>query len=939
MFLGHRTGEGSGSLPLLPSWLRVISEVKVSTFQVPDWDAEQLVLEGGMVPDYVNLFPPMFYRSFHVYGAGMKEGLSNSRPPLLEGMNYLIWKTKMRSFLCSLDDDVWFSVLEGYKIPTEGTEEGSIPKPRSKWTSQEKRDSNMNSKALNALFCGVDDLNFRYIQNCKIAKEAWDKLEVAHEGTEGVKRSKLQMLTSQFESIRMEEDEKVADFNAKLIDITNRSCLLGEEYIESKIVRKILRSLPHRFQGKVIAIEESKDVDKIRLEELIGSLETFEMGLGEDKKEKNKIIAFKSENNIENNEALDNEELVFFTRKFKQFLNKNKFSKNQSKPLDKLRNNKSSEKFKKNVNQIECFTCGGKCHISRDCANNKGKSMKVTWSDDSDEESEEGENEEENIQAFAAKLEEFEEESIEEDDNYEESLEHSYQELFEQGLELIKEKKWLKGKIVILENSNNNLINVAGNRKEEKQKLSSETITLQQQLDGAYKELEEKIHELAIEKAEKHELKEKLKEAQHAVSVLTLEAKKVTKMINFGKINDDKKGLGFDEDKVYSNSSTIFVKATSSPLNSEINSQTKIFHSKESNKTPKVVSQPSVSKNLHLKKNLLKNPQVKTRVQTRYTHQPSHNFQQPNKFFQNQSYRQKFNSTEHRVNTYQQYNNFEYNRQQVRFSYQPSRTMYNSFQPIKNNYYHSQFKKVPKQVNQNLPIRSVHRKPNERPLPKRFIPLSHQSKLVKSHNATNYKLRTSVLTNQGINKSFANQVGNKMNLQYLRKDRVKNQVEKALCVADSIDKSDWYFDSGCTKHMTGDIRNFYSLDNFGTGTIVYGNGEISNILRVGQADITGLPTMDKVCYVDKLTVNLISIGQLCDSGFKVLFDEYYCNIYDSNKKIVGQGYRTACGLYRAKIIEFDMCTNESLSDIDESEDDCDVVKGDESQEWNEANEQ
>ncbi|KAL5545252.1 hypothetical protein UlMin_009036 [Ulmus minor] len=340
---------------------------------------------------------------------GMKEGLSNSRPPLLVGMNYLIWKTKMRSFLYSLDDDVWFSILEGYKIPAEVTEEGSIPKSRSKWIIQEKRDSNMNSKALNALFCGVDDLNFRYIQNCKIAKEAWDKLEVAHEGTDGVKRSKLQMLTSQFESIRMEESEKVADFNAKLIDITNRSCLLGEEYVESKIVRKILRSLPHRFQGKVIAIEESKNVDKIRLEELIGSLETFEMGLG---KEKNKNIAFKSENNSENNEAIDNEELVFFTRKFKQFLNKNKFSRNYSRPLDKMKNNKPSENVKKSLNQIECFTCGGKGHISRECANNKGKSMKVTWSDDSDEESEEEETKEENIQAFTAKLEEFEEENI-----------------------------------------------------------------------------------------------------------------------------------------------------------------------------------------------------------------------------------------------------------------------------------------------------------------------------------------------------------------------------------------------------------------------------------------------------------------------------------------------------------------------------------------------
>ena len=48
----------------------MLKTLQVSTFQVPDWDAEQLVLEGGMVPDYVNLFPPMFYRCFHmcIYG-------------------------------------------------------------------------------------------------------------------------------------------------------------------------------------------------------------------------------------------------------------------------------------------------------------------------------------------------------------------------------------------------------------------------------------------------------------------------------------------------------------------------------------------------------------------------------------------------------------------------------------------------------------------------------------------------------------------------------------------------------------------------------------------------------------------------------------------------------------------------------------------------------
>ena len=111
-------------------------------------------------------------------------------------------------------------------------------------------------------------------------------------------------------------------------------------------------------------------------------------------------------------------------------------------------------------------------------------------------------------------------------------------------------------------------------------------INVQQKLDGIYKELEEKIHELAIEKVEKHELEINLKESQHAVCVLTLGAEKVTKMINFGKINDDKKGLGFEEGNVCTNSSTIFVKSISPPLNSEIESQDIIPHSNKELKNP-----------------------------------------------------------------------------------------------------------------------------------------------------------------------------------------------------------------------------------------------------------------------------------------------------------------------------------------------------------------
>ena len=125
--------------------------------------------------------------------------------------------------------------------------------------------ANFNSRALNALFSAVTNEQFKKISSTEIAKEAWIILQTTYEGTKAVKDLKLQRLTVNFEDIKMEEDESFDEFYSKLKDILNSTFNLGETIPEPKIVRKVLRSLPERFHVKIIAIEESKDIDKIPL--------------------------------------------------------------------------------------------------------------------------------------------------------------------------------------------------------------------------------------------------------------------------------------------------------------------------------------------------------------------------------------------------------------------------------------------------------------------------------------------------------------------------------------------------------------------------------------------------------------------------------------------------------------------------------------------------
>lgn len=116
---------------------------------------------------------------------------------------------------------------------------------------------------------------FKLISTCESINKAWNILQATNERNSAVKRSKIQMLISSFENLRMRANELLADFYSKLNDIANESYVLGEEYLEIKLVRKILRSLPKKFQAKVMTIEESKDIDKLKVEELMGSMRIF----------------------------------------------------------------------------------------------------------------------------------------------------------------------------------------------------------------------------------------------------------------------------------------------------------------------------------------------------------------------------------------------------------------------------------------------------------------------------------------------------------------------------------------------------------------------------------------------------------------------------------------------------------------------------------------
>ena len=147
-----------------------------------------------------------------------------------------------------------------------------------------------------------------------------------------MKDTKLQMLTTQFKEFKMSEDESFNSFYSKLNEVIVSKFNLGEKTEDSKVVRKILRSLLESFRAKVTTIEESKDLDDIKVQELIGSLQTYELSLPNQRKSKS--LALKTINErVDVHDFLDDDaiekDVAYLAKNFRKFLkfkNSGKFS-------------------------------------------------------------------------------------------------------------------------------------------------------------------------------------------------------------------------------------------------------------------------------------------------------------------------------------------------------------------------------------------------------------------------------------------------------------------------------------------------------------------------------------------------------------------------------------------------------------------------------------
>ena len=138
---------------------------------------------------------------------------------------------------------MWCIIVNGPYTPTKIIDGVESIKPEREWDEVDKKMAPLNAKAMNILYYALDANEFNHISTCMSAKKIWDRLEVTHEGTNQVKKLKINILVHKYELFKIEYDESITKIFTHFMDIINGLKNFGKSYSNSDLVRKILRSL------------------------------------------------------------------------------------------------------------------------------------------------------------------------------------------------------------------------------------------------------------------------------------------------------------------------------------------------------------------------------------------------------------------------------------------------------------------------------------------------------------------------------------------------------------------------------------------------------------------------------------------------------------------------------------------------------------------------
>ena len=371
------------------------------------------------------------------------------RVPILRTSDYPIWKVKMAMFLEATDPEYLERIYDGPHMPTKLSVVDAdkpaqvVPKTKSEYTNEDIQSIAKDARVRHLLHSALDNAMSNRVIGCSTAKEIWDALETRCQGTEAIKKNRKTILTQEYEHFDSKSDESLTDTYDRFAKLLNDLVLVDKEYDLEDSNLKFLLSLPENWDLKSTTIRDNYDLAETTLDEIYGMLKTHELEMDQRSKRhgrKTKTVALNAEELVpkatvsrknkgkalitksdteslssDNDNDSDSDELSDLDEDeemmklcalmvkgitkmaYKKFRKGKRFSR-KSEGSDKKNYRKAegrkSDRNDRRDNNVTCYNCGEKGHISPDCKKpkrDKAKALvtkKKNWTDTSDSEDE-----------------------------------------------------------------------------------------------------------------------------------------------------------------------------------------------------------------------------------------------------------------------------------------------------------------------------------------------------------------------------------------------------------------------------------------------------------------------------------------------------------------------------------------------------------------------
>ncbi|KAG7547174.1 Zinc finger CCHC-type [Arabidopsis suecica] len=803
------------------------------------------------------------------------------RPVRLDHRGYGHWKTRMMQLIRGQGEDAWTAVEDGWEPPFSTTEAGlKVKKPKANWTDAEKQLSKFNARAMNAIYSCLDDDEFKLVQGSENAKQMWDILQKTHEGNTGVKRTRLDQLATDFENLKMDPSETIVQFSSKLSGIANEAKSLGKFYKEKKLVKKMLRCLPPKYAAHKAVMRVTGNTDNLKYEDLVGILKSEEMEVAEDQRNQNKGIAFKADEEKGPDplqEIRDN--LSLMARNFGKALkrvekgkdrdsrdtreisrwNRSDAEKSGSRPV---RSESSGRK-----RDLKCHECGGMGHTRPECPVTKRKELKCYECNGFGHVKSECPSNQKGKEKSLLSFSETESDSDNEAEPMLNFVAFSAKDQNDSSEDSDSDND--DGKEITSDNYKT-LYDSWISLSNDKLQLTKENLMLAAKVNMLEEEAKEENIGERLPLPEKQILEKKInclqegyeKEKERSLLLereLSENHKKIRMLNNGGKNLDQILSMGIIGSGHRGLGYQPCVPKASLDVSNTVQFVKSTTYHDEEAQGVKTVSEK----------------------------------QQPRKVSQRPA-----------QNTAVQYKKVTPRKKWTRSN--RGRRSFDCFYCGKSGHIRRTCYKFQDKIKQLWQARKCFIEPSK--FGKVWVKKVDLYNKDSEHDEEQYN--RAVTESEEIDLTC-----NVTIVQLDESDEDKDFTAKvAYTSTDGTASNPWYFDSGCSRHMTGDSDVLSTFTEEASGKVTFGDGGNGRIRGKGNIERDDQPSLINVYYVEGLKANLISISQLCDDGLKVIFTRTDCKAVDENGNTVLCGVRSGNNCYMWK--SSDICLSVSVNDLE-----------------------